>query len=201
MALMRPEYSSIIQIDDCLVSSEILTEYFSCDYEKCKGCCCIIGDSGAPLEECETEALEKNYDVYSGEMQEAGRAAVADKGFFEVDVDGDLVTPLVPGSEECAFSHFDGNGNCFCAVERCWLRGEGDFRKPISCWLYPIRVSNLSNGMRALNLHRWDICKDAFEKGRKEKVRVYQFLREPIERYFGEDFFEALDRAAKMLEE
>lgn len=193
------EYSSIIQIDDCLVSSEILTEYFACDYEKCRGCCCIIGDSGAPLEECETEALEKNYEVYKGEMQEAGRDAVAGKGFFEVDVDGDLVTPLVPGSEECAFCHFDGQGNCFCAVERCWLRGEGDFRKPISCWLYPIRVSVLSNGMRALNLHRWDICKDAFEKGRKEKVRVYQFLREPIERYFGEDFYEALDRAAGML--
>lgn len=196
---MKQEYSSIIQIDDCLVSSEILTEYFACDYEQCKGCCCIIGDSGAPLEECETEALEKNYEVYCGEMQEAGRTAVADKGFFEVDVDGDLVTPLVPGSEECAFCHFDDHGNCFCAVERCWLRGEGDFRKPISCWLYPIRVSRLSNGMRALNLHRWDICKDAFEKGRKEKVRVYKFLREPIERYFGEDFFEALRQAAAML--
>lgn len=194
------KHSSIIQIDDCLVSDEILTEYFACDYEKCKGCCCIIGDSGAPLEECETEALEKNYGDYSGEMQESGRAVVAEKGFFEVDVDGDLVTPLVPGREECAFCHFDGDGNCFCAMERCWFRGEGDFRKPISCWLYPIRVSNLSNGMHALNLHRWDICKDAFEKGKKEKVRVYQFLREPIERYFGEEFYTALDEAAKMLE-
>ena len=192
-------HGTIIEIDDCLVSEEILTEYYACDYEKCKGCCCIIGDSGAPLEEIEAEAIEKNYEIFSPIMSEEGRAAVASKGFFEIDRDGDMVTPLVPGSEECAFTHFDEEGNCFCAMERCWFQGNGDFRKPISCWLYPIRITQLRNGMRALNLHRWHICKDAFEKGKKEKIRVYQFLREPIERYFGEDFYEALDEAAKML--
>ena len=198
---MRYDRPAIIQIDDCLVSDEILTEYFACDYEKCKGCCCIIGDSGAPLEEIETEAIEKNYKIFSPLMSQKGRERVSETGFFEVDADGDLVTPLVPGSEECAFAHFDGGGNCFCSMEKCWFNGEGDFRKPISCWLYPIRVSTLSNGMKALNLHRWEICKDAFEKGRKEKVRVYEFLREPIERYFGEDFYSALSEAAKMLNE
>ena len=94
-------HGTIIQIDDCLVSEEILTEYFACDYEKCKGCCCVIGDSGAPLEECEAEAIEKNYHIFSPIMQDAGRAAVEKKGFFEIDMDGDMVTPLVPGSEEC----------------------------------------------------------------------------------------------------
>lgn len=191
------KHGTIIQIDDCLVSDEIITEFFACDYEKCKGCCCIIGDSGAPLEECEVEAIEKNYPVFSPEMQESGRESVASKGFFEIDVDGDIVTPLVSGSEECAYCHFDSEDNCFCAMEKCWFEGKGDFRKPISCWLYPIRITELSNGMKALNLHRWEICRDAFEKGKKEKVRVYQFLREPIERYFGTDFYEALDAAAK----
>jgi hypothetical protein len=192
-------HGTIIEIDDCLVSEEILTEYYACDYEKCKGCCCIIGDSGAPLEEIEAEAIEKNYEIFSPIMSEEGRAAVASKGFFEIDRDGDMVTPLVPGSEECAFTHFDEEGNCFCAMERCWFQGNGDFRKPISCWLYPIRITQLRNGMRVLNLHRWHICKDAFEKGKKEKIRVYEFLREPIERYFGEDFYSALSEAAKML--
>ena len=190
---------SIIQIDDCLVSEEILTEYFACDYEKCRGCCCIIGDSGAPLEECEAGAIEKNYPVFSPQMRQAGREKVAQSGFFEIDVDGDMVTPLVPGSEECAYSHFDGDGNCFCSIEKCWFRGETDFRKPISCWLYPIRISLLSNGLRALNLHRGDICRDAFIKGRKEKVRVFEFLREPIEHYFGKDFYSALSEASRML--
>ena len=192
-------HGTIIQIDDCLVSDEILTEYFACDYEKCKGCCCGIGESGAPMEECEAEAIEKNYHIFSPIMSEEGRAAVADKGFFEIDRDGDMVTPLVPGSEECAYTLFDEDGTCFCSMERCWFQGKGDFRKPISCWLYPIRITQLSNGTRALNLHRWHICQDAFAKGKKEKVRVYEFLREPIERYFGEEFYSALAEAAKML--
>ena len=192
-------HGTIIQIDDCLISEEVLTEYFACDYEKCKGCCCIIGDSGAPLEEAEVGAIEKNYEIFSPLMSSQGRAVVSDKGFFEIDIDGDIVTPLVPGSEECAYTLFDEEGNCFCSMERCWFQGKGDFRKPISCWLYPIRITQLSNGTRALNLHRWHICQDAFEKGKKEKVRVFEFLREPIERYFGEEFYSALSEAAKRL--
>lgn len=193
------EFGTIIQIDDCLVSQDVLTEYFSCDYAKCRGCCCIIGDSGAPLQESELEAIEKDYPAFFPLMRPQGRDAVAEKGFFEIDTDGDIVTPLVPGSEECAYTCFDNEGNCFCAMEREWLRGKTAFRKPISCWLYPVRVSKLSNGMLALNLHRWDICKDAFEKGKKEKVRAYEFLREPIERFFGRDFYSALCEAARML--
>ena len=192
-------HGTIIEIYDCLVSEEVLTEYFACDYEKCKGCCCVIGDSGAPMEESEAGAIEKNYHIFSPIMSEEGRKVVAEKGFYEIDMDGDMVTPLVPGTEECAYTLFDEEGNCFCSMERCWFQGKGDFRKPISCWLYPIRITRLRNGMRALNLHRWHICQDAFAKGKKEKVRVYQFLREPIERYFGEDFYTALDEAAKML--
>lgn len=193
------EFGTIIQIDDCLVSQDVLTEYFSCDYARCRGCCCIIGDSGAPLQESELEAIEKDYPAFSPLMRPQGRDAVAEKGFFEIDTDGDIVTPLVPGSEECAYTCFDNEGNCFCAMEREWFKGKTAFRKPISCWLYPIRVSKLSNGMLALNLHRWDICKDAFEKGKKEKVRAYEFLREPIERFFGRDFYSALCEAARML--
>lgn len=193
------EFGTIIQIDDCLVSQDVLTEYFSCDYARCRGCCCIIGDSGAPLQESELEAIEKDYPAFSPLMRPQGRDAVAEKGFFEIDTDGDIVTPLVPGSEECAYTCFDNEGNCFCAMEREWSAGKTAFRKPISCWLYPIRVSKLSNGMLALNLHRWDICKDAFEKGKKEKVRAYEFLREPIERFFGRDFYSALCEAARML--
>lgn len=195
------KYNSIIQIDDILVSGEILTEYFACDYAKCKGICCVIGDSGAPLLECELPALEKNYHHFSPVMSEAGRRAVDEKGFFEIDVDGDLVTPLVPGSEECAYCRRDAAGNCLCTIEEQWNKGIGDFCKPISCRLYPIRVSKLSNGMTALNLHRWNICRDAFTNGRRKKIHVYQFLKTPLTHFFGEDFYSALDAAAKQLRE
>lgn len=192
--------TTIFQIDDILISSEILTEYFCCDYEKCKGVCCIAGDSGAPLEEIECEALEKEYPTFSKRMSDAGKAVVAKTGFFEVDRDGDLVTPLNSCSEECVYTCFDEHENCYCAIEKSYFAGETCFRKPISCWLYPIRVTKLSSGLTALNLHRWDICKVAFEKGKKEKVLVYKFLREPLIQLFGEEFYSALCEAAKSLE-
>lgn len=192
-------FGVIIQIGNCLVSEEVVTEYFCCDYEKCKGKCCIVGDCGAPLREEELDELERNYDVFSPEMRDAGRAAVDSKGFFEIDIEGDIVTPLVPGTEECAYTHFDSAGNCFCAIEKCFFAGKCAFRKPVSCWLYPIRITKLSGGGEALNVHHWAICSDAVEKGRKEGVRVYQFLREPLISLYGEEFYEALCAAAANL--
>lgn len=190
---------AIIQIGDCIVSSEILTVHFACDYAVCKGACCVAGDSGAPLGDSEPAAFRKNYGNYSPLMSPEGRRTVEESGFSVVDSDGDLVTPLVPGSEECVYSNFDGDGNCYCTVERCWMRGKGDFRKPVSCWLYPIRVSVLGSGLTALNLHRWEICRCAFEKGEKEGIHVYEFLREPLIFRFGEGFYKELEETSAAL--
>ena len=187
--------SAILQIGDILVSSEIVTEYFACDYETCRGVCCVYGDSGAPLTESEAEALEREYDAYAPLMAPAARARVAEVGFFEIDRDGDCVTPLLGHSEECVYTRFE-EGACFCAIERAHIAGRCRFVKPISCRLYPIRASQLSNGMTALNLHRWDICRCAFEKGRREGIRVYEFLREPLTAAYGSDFYDALTAAA-----
>ena len=189
---------SILQIGEILVSSEVLTEYFCCDYETCRGACCIIGDSGAPLAEDETELLEKHYPDYQDWMTPAGREKIDSTGFFEVDRDGDLVTPLLHGGEECAYTRFE-EGGCFCAIERAHCAGRCRFVKPVSCRLYPIRASILRNGMTALNLHRWDICRCAFEKGRKEQVRVYQFLKVPLTDAYGAGFYEELCEAASSL--
>lgn len=172
------------------MSEEVITEFFACDYPVCRGACCIIGDSGAPLKEEEAERLEREYPLFRAEMREQGRAAVRDKGFFEVDRDNDTVTPLVPGSEECAFCHFGPDGNCLCAIEKCGCK------KPVSCSLYPIRVTELTGGGKALNLHRWDICGDAFAKGKREGIRVYQFLRSPLTEAYGEEFYSELCAAA-----
>ena len=187
----KRQFGTIIQIGDVLVSEDVVLEYFACDYPVCKGCCCIIGDSGAPLEEEELEPIEREYPLYAPLMREEGRRTVDEKGFFEIDRDGDIVTPLVPGSEECAFCHFEGE-NCFCAMERLFLAGKTSFRKPVSCWLYPIRITSL-------NVDRQAICKEAFEKGRREGIRVYQFLREPLIYLFGEEFYSALSAAAMRL--
>lgn len=189
---------SILQIGEILVSSEILTEYFCCDYDTCRGACCIIGESGAPLLESELEPLERDYPHYEAWMSVEGRAKIEESGFFEVDRDGDLVTPLLHGSEECAYTRFEGE-SCFCAIERAYCAGRCAFAKPISCRLYPIRASILSNGLTALNLHRWDICKCAFEKGRREGIRVYEFLRAPLIAAYGQAFYDELSAVARQL--
>lgn len=192
-------FGTIIEIGNILVSEDVVVEYFSCDYGACKGQCCISGDAGAPLKEEELEALERGYEAYSPLMRPQGRDAVDAKGFFEVDRDGELVTPVVPMTHECAYAHFEADGSCLCAIERCWYQGGCDWKKPISCRLYPIRVTPLTGGGLALNLHRWDICRDAYAKGKRVGVRVYEFLREPLVEAFGEEFYEALEAAAKLI--
>ena len=194
----RKKFGTIVQIGDILVSEDVILEYFACDYPVCRGKCCIVGDSGAPLLEEELDPIEANYDVFSPLMREEGRQAVREKGFSEIDRDGDLVTPLVPGSEECAFCHFE-DGNCLCSVERQFFAGKSTFRKPISCQLYPVRAVRMRNGTIGLNLHRWDICACAFEKGRREGIRAYEFLKDPLTEAFGADFYEALCVAAKQV--
>jgi len=191
------DFGTIIQIGDVLVSEEVITEFFACDYAKCKGICCIEGDSGAPLEEEELESLERDYDAYSPLMSEEGRRAVGQKGFFEIDIQNDIVTPVVPVTRECAYARIEPDGNCLCAIEKCHLEGGCAFRKPRSCSLYPIRVTKLTGGGQALNLHHWDICRDAFARGAAEGIRAYEFLRGPLTEYYGADFYDALCAAAK----
>lgn len=189
--MLDNRFGTIIEIGDILVSEDVISEFFACDYEKCKGICCVEGDSGAPVLEEELDSLEEGYSVYSALMSEDGKKSIEKNGFFTIDRDGDIVTPLVDGSCECAYTHFLPDGKCLCAIECCQLK------KPVSCSLYPIRVTQLGGGRIALNLHRWHICKDAFRKGREEGVRVYQFLRTPLINSYGKEFYEALDAAAK----
>ncbi|MCQ2174293.1 MAG: DUF3109 family protein [Bacteroidales bacterium] len=187
------DFGTIIQIGDILVSEDVIMEYFACDYESCRGACCIEGDSGAPLEEEETARLERDYPFFRHLMTEKGRVAVESVGFFEIDRQNDIVTPLVKGGAECAYCHFRPDGACLCSIEKAGLK------KPVSCSLYPIRVTGLTGGGQALNLHKWDICACAFEKGRKEGTRVYRFLEKPLTETYGRDFYDALCAAATHL--
>ncbi len=188
----------IFEIDKYLVSSDILTEQFACDFDACKGACCIIGDSGAPVEPNEKLEIECEYDNYKEYLAPENKKAVQQQGFTVIDCDGDLVTPLIK-NQECAYTYFTPDEYCLCAIEKAYFEKKCSFKKPISCWLYPIRVSEFSNGSIALNLHRWNLCKDAFKKGKREGIPVYKFLKEPIIFKFGEEFYNALEEAAQQL--
>lgn len=198
----------IVQIDNVLVSSDILTEYFCCDLAKCKGVCCIEGDAGAPVTLDEVAQIEDNLDSVRQDMSIPAQLVVEAQGVAYNDQEGDLVTSIVNG-KDCVFTCYDDvkisdetvKNCCLCVFEKAFRTGKIKWQKPISCALYPIREDTLSNGLTALAYHRWHICKDAVSKGRAEKIYVYQFLKEPLVRRFGEEWYEALCQAAENLPE
>lgn len=189
----------MIEIDDKIVSTDILSECFACDLALCKGICCVEGDAGAPLEIDEVDILEEEYENYAPYMTEEGRQEVQRQSFMVVDSDGDYTTPLVDNAA-CAYA-FEENGVTFCAIERAYREGKCSFIKPISCHLYPIRVMQFRNGSYGLNYHRWAVCKSAVECGKKIGLPLYKALKEPITRRFGEDFYHSLECAEELLKE
>lgn len=189
----------MIEIDDKIVSLDLLRECFVCDLQRCKGLCCVEGNAGAPLEAEEVELLKAEYEHYKPYLTGEGIAAIEQQGFMVLDEEGDLTTPLV-NNAQCAYAYTE-NGITLCAVERAYREGRCGFRKPISCHLYPIRVVRFSNGTLGLNYHRWEVCRPAVACGRKAGIPVYKALREPIIRRFGEEFYKALEAAEEYLRE
>ena len=187
----------IIEIDDILVSSDIFTEEFCYDLDACKGICCVEGDAGAPVTLDEIGGIEDALDTVWDDMSASAQAVVDKQGVAYTDRDGDLVTSIV-GGKDCVFTCYEGDC-CLCALERAYRSGKTGFCKPISCALYPIREKRLGNGMIALNYNRWDVCRDAVKKGRELHLPVYKFLKEPLIRRFGAEFYEKLCEAGKQI--
>ena len=185
----------MIQIDDTLISEDLFSEEFVCNLAKCKGICCVEGDAGAPLDEDETKILDEIYPKIKPYLRPEGIQAIEEQGTYTLDFEGDLVTPLV-NNAECAYVIFDEKGYTKCAIEKAYEDGVIDWQKPISCHLYPIRITEYSN-FSAINYHEWDICSDACTLGKELGVKVYQFLKKPLIRKYGEEFYQTLSEAAE----
>ena len=185
----------MIQIDDKLISEDLFSEEFVCNLAKCKGICCVDGDAGAPLDEDETKILDEIYPKIKSYLRPEGIQAIEEQGTYTLDFEGDLVTPLV-NNAECAYVIFDEKGYTKCAIEKAYEDGVIDWQKPISCHLYPIRITEYSN-FSAINYHEWDICSDACTLGKELGVKVYQFLKKPLIRKYGEEFYQTLSEAAE----
>jgi hypothetical protein len=185
----------VLEIGNTLVSADLLERKFVCDLEKCRGACCVEGDSGAPLEKDELQILDKIYNKVEPYLTAEGKASIKKYGKYVVDPDdGEYVTPLVNGDMECAYTIFE-KGVAKCGIEKAYEEGKISFRKPISCHLYPIRIARLKNH-EALNYHRWELCKAACALGKKVDVPVYRFLKEPLIRKYGKKWFQELELAA-----
>ena len=177
----------MIQIEDTIISLDVFQKQFICNLNKCKGICCVEGDSGAPLDEEELSILEDIYIHVSPYLRKEGRKAIEQEGKYTTDLDDDYVTPLIEG-RECAYVIYDENNAAKCAIE-----------KPISCHLYPVRLQKLRKYI-AVNYDEWYICKDACSLGKELNVKVFEFLKEPLIRKFGENWYNQLIEAEKLLE-
>lgn len=184
----------MLQIGEAIVSLDVLEKRFCCDLQACRGACCIEGDSGAPLEEEEGALLQEHYPAIAPFMKAEGLQAVAGQGYAVVDSDGDLVTPLIDG-KECAYA-IEENGSCWCAIEKAWFAGKVSFRKPVSCHLYPIRITRYQQ-YEAVNYNQWHVCRGGRCRGEREDVPLYRFLKEPLIRKYGEEWYEQLCYAAE----
>ncbi|MHA3045380.1 DUF3109 family protein [Riemerella anatipestifer] len=188
----------MIQIEDKLISEDLFSEEFVCNLSKCKGACCIEGDAGAPLEQSEVKILEDIYPKIKSYLRPEGIKAIEEQGTSVEDFEGDLVTPLID-NRDCAYVIFDENGITKCGIEKAYEEGAIDWQKPISCHLYPIRITEYST-FTAFNYHEWKICSDACALGKELKVPVYKFLKTPLIRKYGEGFYQTLTEAAEEYE-
>jgi hypothetical protein len=189
----------MIQIHDTIISLDVLEEAFLCDLSACKGVCCVEGDTGAPVEEEEVALLEEILPVVWDDLSPKAKEVINKQGVVYIDKDGEFVTSIVHG-EDCVFTCYDENGYCKCAIEKAFREGKTGFYKPISCHLYPIRVARYK-GFRAVNYHHWSVCQAAVALGKKKGVKVYQFLKEPLIRKFGEEWYQLLCQVAGELSE
>lgn len=193
----------MIQIDDAIVALDIIEENFLCDLSACMGECCVEGESGAPLEKEEVAVLEEILPLVWDDLSPEAQKVIQKTGVAYKDTDGEMVTSIVNG-KDCVFTYYDEKGICKCAIEKAHKEGKTDFYKPISCHLYPIRLQKYRD-FTAVNYHRWNVCKAAVALGNKEGLKIYQFLKTPLIRKFGEAWYNelciAVDEYKKMKEE
>lgn len=188
----------IIQVGEVILTSEILTEYFCCDLEACKGICCVEGDSGAPLTLDEVGEMENVLDEVWPDLSAQAQSLIDRQGVAYTDAEGDLVTSIVQG-RDCVFTCYGTDGCCYCASDKAFREGRTAWDKPISCALYPIREKHFRDGSVGLQYHRWDICRPAVEKGRRLNLKLYQFLKAPLVRRFGQAWYDELCEVAQQL--
>lgn len=195
---------NIIQVGNVLCSIDIFREQFCCNYKACRGICCIEGDAGAPITLDEVAAIEDILPEIEDDLAPEALEIIRQQGVAYIDRDGELVTSIVNG-KDCVFTCYDQKGGCQCAIERAKNAGLISTDKPISCSLYPIRVKKFQIGdteiLYGLNYHRWSVCRDAVEKGFRLSMPVYKFLKEPLTRRFGAEWYAELEEVAKQLSE
>ncbi len=189
----------MFQIGKTIVSEEIIDNDFVCNLSACKGACCIDGDAGAPVEPEETKILQEIYPKVKPFLRDKGIEAIEAQGTFIETENGEFETPLIDEAD-CAYVIFDNKGTALCGIEEAYNKGVIDWKKPVSCHLYPVRVQDYSE-FSAINYHKWHICDDACSLGAELEVPVYRFVKDALIRKFGEDWYDELEKVAQKIKE
>lgn len=189
-----PYFCRMFQLGNTIVSEDVLEKEFVCNLSACHGACCVDGDAGAPLTEDETKILEHIYPKVKPLLRPEGVAAIEAQGTWVVGTDGDLETPLID-NRDCAYVIFDGP-TALCGIEQAYNQKLIDWKKPVSCHLYPIRIKEFSS-FSAVNYDKWDICDPACTLGKELEVPVYKFVKEALIRRFGADWYAELETIAE----
>ena len=182
----------MISVGNTLLSDDVAESYFVCDLKNCKGACCVEGELGAPLEMDELKELEKIYDQVEPYLSSEGKKAIKDQGTYIFDSEGEYSTPTI-GGKECAYSVYDEDGVLKCGIEKAYRDGKTTFQKPISCHLYPLRITTYES-YDAINYHHWHICDPACSLGDQLKIPLYKFLKEPLIRKYGKKWYDELEK-------
>ncbi len=188
----------MIDINNKIVHLDILQKKFACDVCKCKGKCCVEGDSGAPLEESEIQKINEVLPLVFDHLSDEAKNTIKEKGPTMIDIEGDLTTNICGNKGACVFVFYSENDIAECSIEKAWQKKLTDFRKPISCQLYPIRIKTYKN-FDAVNYHIWNICKDAIIKGEEKNIKIFEFTKDALIRKYGREWYEELCEAAKLL--
>lgn len=191
---MEKRILPIFQVGNVLVSADLLTVKFCCDLDACHGVCCVEGDAGAPVTLDEIAEIEDSLDAVWSELSASAQAVIDQQGVAYTDPEGELVTSIVQG-RDCVFTCHE-NDCCWCTLERAYRNHRSRFCKPISCALYPVREKQFGGGLVGLNYHRWSICQAAIAKGQQLNLPLYRFLKDPLIRRFGEDWYRELCEVA-----
>jgi len=178
----------MIDIDNKIVHFDVFRKCFCCDIAKCKGICCVEGDSGAPIDPDEEQKLKELLPKIYERLSPEARAVIDENGVSMLDIEGELTTAIIGKAGACVFANVNSDGIVYCEIEKAWEEGIVDFRKPISCHLYPIRIKKYSS-FEAVNYDVWNICNDAVALGKEKNIKIFEFLKEPLIRKYGEDWY------------
>lgn len=182
------------QIKETLISDDLLEKAFVCDLNACKGACCVEGDSGAPLDDDELQVMDEVFEAVAPYLSKESLAQIKSVGKYVKDEDGDWGTPLLENGT-CVYAIHDGKGILKCGIEAAYIDKKINFKKPISCHLFPVRLKEY-NTFTAVNVQLLEICSEACKLGKSLEVPVYKFLEEALKRKFGEDWYSKLEEIA-----